>query len=67
MMPSSPQLLILFITVVLVIALPLVLFGPIAKRAGFSNWWSLLMMIPIFNIGVIWMFAFMQWPAEKKQ
>jgi len=59
MMASLPQLLILLA----VLVLPVLVFGPVARKAGFSVWWSLLMIIPFVNIAVIWAFAFMQWPA----
>lgn len=37
----------------------------ILRRAGYSGWWSLLMLIPIANIVMIWVFAFADWPALK--
>lgn len=54
------QILILLI----IVAIPFLLFGPIAKKAGFSKWWSLLMIIPFINLIVLWIFAFIKWPAE---
>jgi hypothetical protein len=48
-------------------AFTVLIFGPIVKKAGFPFWWSLLMILPIFNIVMIWVFAFMSWPVEKKQ
>lgn len=38
--------------------------GRIARKAGFSGWWSLLMLVPLVNIAMIWVFAFVKWPAE---
>jgi uncharacterized membrane protein YhaH (DUF805 family) len=35
----------------------------IARKAGYSGWWSLLMLIPIVNVVVLWVFAFSSWPA----
>jgi uncharacterized membrane protein YhaH (DUF805 family) len=37
----------------------------ILHKAGYSGWWSLLMLIPLLNIAVIWVFAFADWPALK--
>ena len=61
MAPSIWQ--ILFVVVVLA-AIPVLIFGPVARKAGFSRWWSLLLLVPIVNIVMIWVFAFMKWPAE---
>ncbi|WP_227010119.1 hypothetical protein [Pelagibius marinus] len=56
----------LFIALVF-IALILWTCGRISRKAGFSGWWSLLMLIPLVNIVMIWVFAFVEWPAEIKQ
>ena len=40
-------------------------FGPVAKKAGYSRWWSLLLLVPVANLVVVWGFAFVKWPAEK--
>jgi hypothetical protein len=41
-------------------------FGTIAKKAGFSRWFGLLMLVPLVNIVFIWIFAFMKWPAVDR-
>lgn len=61
MTPSAPQLLILLFLLVF----PVLLFGPVLKKAGFSIWWALLMALPLVNIGMIWVFAFIEWPIDK--
>ena len=35
----------------------------IVQKAGFNGWWTLVLLIPIVNIGMIWVFAFLRWPA----
>lgn len=35
----------------------------IIRRAGYSGWWVLIMLVPIANIVMIWVFAFSDWPA----
>ena len=52
----------LFVILVL-IAIPVVIFGPVAKKAGFSRWWSLILLVPLINLIMVWVFAFMKWPA----
>ncbi|MFT5644904.1 MAG: hypothetical protein ACI83P_002468 [Janthinobacterium sp.] len=37
----------------------------IAQKAGFPGALSLLMLIPMVNIILIWVFAFIKWPVEK--
>lgn len=48
------------------IALVLWTCARISRKAGFSGWWSLLMLIPLVNIVMIWVFAFSDWPALRK-
>lgn len=38
----------------------------IAGRAGYSPWMGLLMIVPIVNIVMIYMFAFKTWPIETQ-
>ena len=50
--------------ILLLIISPIILFAPIARKAGYSGWWSLLMIIPVVNLVMIWVFAFAKWPVE---
>ena len=34
----------------------------ILHKAGYSGWWILLLLIPLVNILMIWIFAFADWP-----
>jgi len=36
--------------------------GIVSRRAGFSRWWGLLMLLPPIGIAVIWVFAYAAWP-----
>jgi len=36
----------------------------IATKAGFSGVWSLLMLVPLLNIVMMWVFAFAKWPVQ---
>lgn len=49
------------------IALVLWSCARISRKAGFSGWWSLLMLVPLVNIVMIWVFAFADWPAESNK
>jgi hypothetical protein len=39
----------------------------ILQKAGYSSWWVLLWFIPIGNIVALWIFAFADWPALRRQ
>jgi uncharacterized membrane protein YhaH (DUF805 family) len=54
---------IIIIVVILIICLiPTLLVIKILHKAGFSGWFSILSFIPIVNLMVLWIFAFMPWP-----
>ena len=37
------------------------------RKAGWSGWMFLVLAIPLVNIIVIYVFAFMTWPFEKAE
>lgn len=37
----------------------------ILHKAGYSGWWLLLLIIPIVNLIMIWVFAFSEWPIHR--
>ena len=53
-------------TLIIAVAFAVLVFGAIAKRAGFSRWFGLLMLVPLVNLAAIWIFAFAKWPALDK-
>jgi hypothetical protein len=57
--------LLLLIGVLLLFIIPVLIFGPIAKKADYSKWWSLIFFVPILNIAVVWVFAFIKWSVEN--
>jgi hypothetical protein len=38
----------------------------IVMKAGFNGALSLLMLIPLVNIIMIWVFAFVRWPVDQR-
>jgi uncharacterized membrane protein YhaH (DUF805 family) len=42
-------------------------FIRIFQKAGRSGWWAVLMVIPLINIIVLWIFAFSNWPALDRR
>jgi len=48
----------------LVIGLILIIpFWQLFSTAGFSGWWSLLMIIPLVNLIALYVLAFSSWPS----
>jgi hypothetical protein len=37
----------------------------IVRRAGYSGAWSLFALVPGVNLVLLWVFAFIRWPAES--
>ena len=37
----------------------------IVQKAGFNGAWSLLALVPLVNIILFWVFAFVKWPNER--
>jgi hypothetical protein len=57
-----PELFVLFV----IVAVMIIPFWQIFKKAGFSPALSLLMIIPIANIVMIFILAFAPWPIQKQ-
>jgi hypothetical protein len=34
----------------------------ILQKAGFDGWWVLVLLVPVVNVIMIWVFAFTRWP-----
>lgn len=52
-----------------VIAMVVVMMIPyfrIVQKAGFNGWLCLLMLVPLVNVVMLWMFAFTTWPVEQE-
>jgi ABC-type anion transport system duplicated permease subunit len=42
-------------------------FWFIFAKAGYSRWLSLLLLIPLVNVGILYFLAFSSWPAVRAQ
>jgi len=56
----------LFIVLLLPLVLVVVPFWQIFKKAGFSPFLSLLMLIPLVNLIMLFVLAFASWPAHER-
>ncbi|MHA6891576.1 hypothetical protein [Ralstonia pseudosolanacearum] len=36
-------------------------------RTGFSQWWTLLVLLPLVNLIALWIFAFSTWPRQSSK
>lgn len=45
----------------------LIVFGQIAKRAGFSRLWSLTLLLPVIGGFMPVLFAMVPWPVERQK
>jgi len=41
-------------------------FWQLFSKAGYSGWWSLLMIVPIVNLIALYVLAFSSWPSLKR-
>jgi len=50
--------------------LPIWLWSRVVKKAGFSPYWALwalLGLLPYVNVIMLWVFAFLRWPALPRK
>ena len=52
-----------WIVVLVIIAVYVIPAVKIVKKAGYSGWWCVLMLIPVVNLVAYWVFAFARWPS----
>ncbi|MBU1274078.1 MAG: hypothetical protein KJ720_01755 [Proteobacteria bacterium] len=57
-----PELIVLLVVIVVVVA-SIWLSVKILKKAGYSPWWAVTMLVPLVNIIFVYVFAFSKWPA----
>ena len=46
-------------------AIAIVPFWRLCQRVGYSPWLSLLIVVPLLNIGFVYYLAFSEWPLRK--
>ena len=61
-----PEILLMVLVIVVVgIIFVIVPYWRIFRKAGFPPALSILMIVPLVNIGMLYFLAFMDWPALK--
>ncbi len=38
----------------------------IIRKAGYSGWWALVLLVPVANLVMIVVFAFSEWPVTRE-
>jgi uncharacterized membrane protein YhaH (DUF805 family) len=59
----NPIGLILMLLALAVIATSIAALVRIVQRAGYSGWWTLIVLVPGANLLALWYFGFGPWPA----
>lgn len=59
--PTGGLIWMLLMSVLIVIPL-----WKICSKAGYSGWWSLLMLVPLANLGLLYFLGFSQWPLQRR-
>ena len=54
------------LVVILALILVVLPFASIFKKAGYSRWWGLLMLLPFVNYLAILFLAIAKWPIQEK-
>ena len=56
---------LVFATFIAVVVVSIIALVRIVRRAGFSGWWVLIILVPVVNLLAFWYFAFGEWPALR--
>ena len=52
--------------VTIVAALVIIPYWQLFSKAGYSGWWSFLMVLPLINLIALYVLAFSEWPALRR-
>ena len=55
-----------WIIVLLVLVIYFIPSFKILEKAGYSGWWCLILLVPLVNIIMLYVFAFADWPALRR-
>lgn len=53
--------------IVLILVLPNILIAPAVKKAGFSQVWAYVAILPGVGLILLWVFAFAKWPNHPER
>lgn len=55
------------IVLLMIVGILLPPYAKVLHRTGFSPWFCLLLLVPVVNLIVVWVFAFIEWPIDKSR
>jgi len=61
-----PEVMVI-VAILLILIIPTYFVAKVLNKAGFSGWFSLLSLVPVINVICLWVFAFIEWPVEKRK
>lgn len=61
-----PEISVILCVVLVFALIALIPYWVIFGKAGFSRWLSLLMVLPLINIIMLYIFAFSEWPSLRQ-
>jgi len=56
-----------WVIILVYLAVLLIPATKILQRTGYSAAWALVLLIPVVNLIAYWVFAFKEWPINRKQ
>lgn len=62
--PVASVIALVFVVAILILAV--IIWWRIFKKAGYHGAMGLLMFVPVINVIVLLVFAFREWPIQKK-
>ena len=54
-----------FIWVIVYVVLVVVPIAKILGRIGFNQWWAAVAIVPLVNLILLWVVAFIEWPRDR--
>jgi hypothetical protein len=54
-----------WLIILIYVAIIIVPCWRIVSKAGYPGAWSLLALVPLVNVILLWVFAFVRWPIER--
>ena len=64
---GAAELLLILVIVLVLGFIVIVPYWMIFRKAGYSPWLSLLMMLPLVNIVMLYFLGFSDWPSLKQK
>lgn len=64
MHPMGEGSIIWMLLMAVVVVVP---FWRISIKAGYSGWISLLILVPLLNLGLLYFLAFAEWPRGRQE